>query len=434
MLGSFLGLSPGCSDTSPEPPKEPEKRATDSTQGLIDEIFGPATPMEELPPLAAPLAFVPLSRGLPVGGTWREQPLLHDFTGDGRADLVASNREEDGLSTWRAPAGPEGSWELRIGGIPRDLMYGGSAAADLDGNGSPDLLYVAHSEGLKVFLNDGSMGWIMGEPLPNPFLMLDVATGDLNGDGLHDAAGIGHFHGGVGLYLGDGKGGFTRSELSGEIVPADWFGTQIEVADLDQDGLDDLILCTNKGAKVRYTRKLEESGALTWEDGSAGLPNPTIGNALRGLVPGDFTGDGKLELAFCSLSDPGIPEAERDDGGVLQRNEDGVWTRIDRGLPRGLAYGGVGVADIDRDGNLDLLLVAKGQEILVMIGDGTGGFELKGTLPGTRHARSIAMGDVDADGWMDVAVLSSDSKHRLKGGGLQVLLNRPELWRGAGKE
>ena len=309
-------------------------------------------------------------------------------------------------------------------------MYGGSTAADLDGNGTSDLLYVAHSEGLRIFLNDGAMKWTPGAALVNPYLMLDVASGDLNADGHPDAAGIGHFHGGVGIYLGDGKGGLERSERSEAVMPGDRFGTQIEAADIDRDGLDDLIVCTNKGGKVLFTRKAEDSQQLSWEDGSQGLPTPTIGNALRGLGPGDFTGHGELEPAFCSLSDPGIEVGKRDDSGVLKRGEDGTWSRIDSGLPKGLAYGCVVAGDFDRDGKLDLILVPKGHEALILQGDGEGRFRPRGTLPGTRHARTLAVGDVDADGWLDVAVLSSDSKQRTDGGGLQVLLNRPDAWSG----
>ena len=64
------------------------------------------------------LKFVEHSEGLPSAGTWIGYPLLFDFTGDGRADLVASNREEDGYNAWMAPE--KGPWIRRIEGLPRE--------------------------------------------------------------------------------------------------------------------------------------------------------------------------------------------------------------------------------------------------------------------------------------------------------------------------
>src|SRR5690606_23324460 len=140
------------------------------------------------------LAFRTANEGLPVGGTWREEPLLHDFTGSGRASIVASNREEDGLNAWELV---DGAWKLRIDGMRRDLMYGGSVGADFDGDGDDDLLFASHKTCLVLYLNDGSMRWEQGPEIERTMLLIDVATGDLDGDGLHDAVGIGQFDGGI---------------------------------------------------------------------------------------------------------------------------------------------------------------------------------------------------------------------------------------------
>ena len=90
------------------------------------------------------LAFVDASEGLPTSGTWIGYPLLADFNADGRADLVASNREEDGYNAWISTA-TEG-WVRRIEGLPRDMAYGPACAGDANEDRIPDLVLSAHTD------------------------------------------------------------------------------------------------------------------------------------------------------------------------------------------------------------------------------------------------------------------------------------------------
>ena len=87
-----------------------------STQRTLKSMFGDRKEeASEGAPLPPPLGFEESSVGLPTGGTWREHPLLSDLNGDGLDDIIASNREEDGLSVWLRD--PAGGWKLSIDGI-----------------------------------------------------------------------------------------------------------------------------------------------------------------------------------------------------------------------------------------------------------------------------------------------------------------------------
>lgn len=400
-------------------------------------IFAPKVPE---------LAFVEWSDGLPTSGTWRGYPLLYDFNGDGWADLVSSNREENGYNAWAA--NPKGPWILSNGGPKKgdialnqepSLGYGPSKAADIDGDGRKDLLISAHSEGLKLFrsvpaedesgkrLEDGALHWGTTERLENPFLMLDIGVGNIDGDPHPDVVGLAHFKGGIGVYLGDGKGGMRRLSESNKILRDKAFGQRLELADLDGDGLDDIVATTNDGGKAWLTRKDE---GLRWEEISTGLPKPSIGNSISGLAVGRFTGGKHPEVAMCSVPNPLEDPAKYDSIGVFGWNaEKKAWEHVDSGLPRNEAYRELACADFNGDGKLDLLAFSLESGAVIHLGDGKGGFQAKGRLPGNFGVGRVAISDVDGDGLVDIALAIQASKSHPELGGLRVLLNRRELWK-----
>jgi hypothetical protein len=65
-------------------------------------------------------------------------------------------------------------------------------------------------------------------------------------------------------------------------------------------------------------------------------------------------------------------------------------------------------ADFNRDGMLDLAVANRGSgDISILLGDGGGGFTLRGTYFAGGSPRSIKVGDFDDDGFLDLVVASS---------------------------
>jgi hypothetical protein len=408
--------APGPAPTPP-PPSDSQAQASDE----------PAVTVKHQPELK----FVEHSEGLPAEGTWIGYPLLADFTGDGRADLVASNREEDGYNAWTSSE--KGPWRRCIEGLARDMQYGPARAVDVNSDGKPDLVLSAHSDALRVYLNDGQMHWTLApSKIENPFLMLDVAAGNIDGDQHVDIVGIAQFKGGFSVYLGDGNGGFRRLPESSTIIDAKipniaYFGRKIELVDIDGDGLDDIVAATNLGAKVYLTRKGQP---MHWDDISAGLPVPSIGNALYSVVPGHFTGGKSWEIAACMLSDPSSPREKRDTIGVYALSDDKKsWRQIDTGLARDENYRDLRAGDLNGDGKLDLVAMSLESGCVIYLGDGHGGFTAKGRLPGVHGKGRVALGDIDGDGLLDIAIAVPADKGHPEGGGVRAFLNRPEIWK-----
>jgi hypothetical protein len=160
-----------------------------------------------------------------------------------------------------------------------------------------------------------------------------------------------------------------------------------------------------KAGKTGFTRlNGAETGilftnALTDERGIANR------NLLSGagVAAGDVDGDGWCDLYFCGL----------DNGNALYRNL-GNWKFEDITAAAGVACAGQDstgavFADIDGDGDLDLIVNSFGNGARVFENDGRGRFKEVTTSAGTAAktgGTSLALADVDGDGDLDLYVVN----------------------------
>ena len=120
-----------------------------------------------------------------------------------------------------------------------------------------------------------------------------------------------------------------------------------------------------------------------------------------GVAAGDIDGDGLVDLYFCGL----------DGDNVLYRNL-GHWKFEDITAQAGVACPnldatGAVFADIDGDGDLDLLVSTLGGGVKVFLNDGHGHFKeatQEAGVASSAGSMSMALGDVDGDGTLDLYV------------------------------
>lgn len=119
-----------------------------------------------------------------------------------------------------------------------------------------------------------------------------------------------------------------------------------------------------------------------------------------GVAAGDFDGDGLCDLYFCALNG----------GNRLYRNLGG-WKFEDVTAAAGVACEGRNstgavFADIDGDGDLDLLVNSLGEGTRCFVNPGNGRFEERtdAGFPQARGGHSMALADVDGDGDLDLYV------------------------------
>src|SRR6266516_7468662 len=142
------------------------------------------------------------------------------------------------------------------------------------------------------------------------------------------------------------------------------------------------ILVTNRLAADRY------------------LTNSMLLNG-SGVAAGDIDGDGLCDLYFCGLDGPN----------VLYRNL-GSWKFQDITAAAGVACEGqystgAAFADVDGDGDLDLLVNSVGGGTRCFMNDGKGRFSevtAEAGLASHTGSMSMALGDIDGDGDLDLYV------------------------------
>jgi hypothetical protein len=192
-----------------------------------------------------------------------------------------------------------------------------------------------------------------------------LATGDVNGDGLGDVFVGGAEHQAGRLLLQQSGGGFRA--ISGDVFEADSLHEDVDAVffDADGDGHQDLYVVS--GGNEYWGEHRALSDRLYMGDGEGGFERstdrlPDIFEQGSCVVPGDFNGDGHLDLFVGSrvvAREYGrIPRSyllENDGAGrfrdVTSEKADGLG---DAGMVTSAAW-----LDYDTDGQLDLVVVGE---------------------------------------------------------------------------
>lgn len=252
------------------------------------------------------------------------------------------------------------------------ITGGGLIAADLNGDGRPDL-YLPQYGADELYLSRGDT-WELA-PLPEGTRALGVggAAADYDDDGDLDLF-ITNLHGPNLLLLNDGAGGLDDVSEQVGLDAQDWDSTSATWADLDGDGDLDLFvgnhlegrqllegMLEGQQAPAHPNQLFENLGDGQLVDRSDRLPlESREGYTFLGAAE-DFTGDGQLDLYM--VNDFG-PQARVNE--LLVREGD-AWHRADDQLGLDvMVYGmGLGLGDLNGDARPELLITSWGEQLLL---------------------------------------------------------------------
>lgn len=223
---------------------------------------------------------------------------------------------------------------------------------------------------------------------------------DINGDINPDIVTANGYANNVSVLLGNGDGTLAPKKDS----PAANNSNSVAVGDVNGDGKNDIVTASPYGG----TNPSSGTVSVLLGDGNgnfAAQTNYAVGYGAASVAVGDINKDGRNDIVTANSSDSNIS--------VLLGNSSGSFSRTD--LPLNSRPEAVILKDINKDGNLDIITASPYGtndslgRVSVLLGNGNGTFAAQSNFTVVSQVRSVAVEDINKDGINDIVTAGRDS-------------------------
>jgi hypothetical protein len=322
------------------------------------------------------------------------------FTGNGPLDLAVANSGDNTVSVLMGNG--DGTFEPQVTyavGLDPDAIVVG----DFTGNGKLDLAVAnyygqafagdKYHDTVSVLLGNGDGTFQPQVTYAVGFYPAAIVAGDLTGNGQLDLAVANAGDNTVSVLLGKGDGTFAPQVTYA--VGSD--PRAIVAGDFTGDGHLDLAIANGGEDTISV---LVGNG-----DGTFGTQvTYAVGSAPDAIVAANFTGDGRLDLAVVNSGDNTVSVLLGNSNGTFQSQA--IQPRVTYAV--GANPDAIVAGDFTGNGRLDLAVAnAKGDTVSVLLGNGDGTFQNQGTYAVGSDPDAIVAGDFNGDGHLDLAVANA---------------------------
>jgi len=317
-----------------------------------------------------------------------------DLDGDGDPDIVVANLWSYNVQVWLNTGGTF-TLQQTIG---TGWLGGGVALGDLNGDGLLDIVQPSrNSVNRALGTGGGSFGPTVGYSAAIGYPQGTV-LGDFNRDGALDVALTDRMGDNVLVVAGDGTGGFGAT-LSSNAVGTNPIG--LAAGDFNGDGRLDLVVANQQSASVSV---LLGEGTGSFAPAVAIVLGSDI--TTTAVRVADLDGDGILDLVV-HLDYPNITAVLMGDGTGNFIDQVDYNIRAGTDGPDEMAIG-----DINGDGIPDLVTAsANDAHVAYALGDGAGGFGPPATISVDADPEGVAVADFNGDGRLDIVVTNDKNRY-----------------------
>ncbi|MFI5251969.1 MAG: FG-GAP-like repeat-containing protein [Bacteroidota bacterium] len=344
---------------------------------------------------------------------------LSDIDGDGRPDLVITNRGSNTVSVFRntsvSGSITASSFDPKIDFITGSFPWG-LEVSDLDGDGKPDLIVANGNDNtISVFRNTSTIGSISTNSFASKVDFAtgmwpqNIAIGDVDGDGKPDIIVTNGDDNTISIFRNTSTcGSITANSFAPKVdfATGKWpYG--IAIRDLDGDGKPDMIVVNYQSNTVSVFRNTSVLGSIT-VGSFASAVDFTTGKFPQHVAIFDVDGDSKLDLVITNMDSNSVSVFRNTStiGSIATNSFD---SKVD--FTTGTNPRGITICDVDGDKKPDLVVINANDKTLSVFRN----ISILGSITANSFASKVdfatgnspvyvAIADMDGDGKPDFVV------------------------------